>query len=150
MIDALVLLRLRRFLLSISALLFVGTVVELWLTNHMETAVQLIPFALSGLGLACVVAVVLRPQRGLLLALRACMALVVLGSLFGIYEHVDGNLGFQRELYPNASTGKVIWGALSGASPLLAPGILALGATLALAATYYHPALAKTRKETQG
>ena len=147
MIDALVRLRLRRFLLFISALLFVGTLVELWLTNHMESAVQLIPFALCGLGLVSVVAVLLRPQRVAMLALRACMVLVVLGSLLGIYEHIEGNLGFQRELYPNATTGKVLLGALGGASPLLAPGILALTATLALAATYYHPALAKARKE---
>ena len=147
MIDALVLSRLRRFLLLVAALLFVGTVVELWLTNHMETAVQLIPFALCGLGLVSVVLVLLRTQRAALLILRACMVLIALGSLFGIYQHVGGNLGFQRELYPNAPASKVVLGALSGASPLLAPGILALVATLALAATYYHPALAKARKE---
>lgn len=147
MIDALVLLRLRRFLLITSALLFVGTLVELWLTNHMESAVQLIPFALCGLGLVSVVAVLLRPQRAAMLALRACMVLVAAGSLFGIYEHIEGNLGFQRELYPKAAMSKVVLGALGGASPLLAPGILALAATLALASTYYHPALAKARRE---
>jgi hypothetical protein len=147
MIDALVLLRLRRFLLFVSASLFVGTVVELFLVNHMESFAQLIPFALCGLGLVSVVAVLLRPQRALMLALRACMSLVAAGSLFGIYEHIEGNLGFQRELHPNAAFGKVVLGALGGANPLLAPGILALAAALALAATYYHPALAKARKE---
>ena len=147
MMDALVLLRLRRFLLILSALLFVGTVAELWLTNHMEDPVQFIPFVLCGLGLACVVAVLLRPRRAAMLVLRACMVLVALGSVLGIYLHVESNLGFQRELYPKATMSKVVLGALGGASPLLAPGILALAATLALASTYYHPALAKSRRE---
>jgi hypothetical protein len=44
---------------------------------------------------------------------------------------------------PNAVPGDVVTQALMGASPLFAPGILALGAVLAIAATYYHPALGK-------
>lgn len=148
MSDASVLLRLRQFLLVVSAQLFVGTLVELWLTNHMETLVQLIPFALCGLGLIAVIWAMLRPRRVALLALRACMALVALGSLFGVYQHLANNLGFQRELHPNASTGDHLMGALGGANPLLAPGILALTAALSIAATYYHPALrAKGREE---
>jgi len=35
--------------------------------------------------------------------------------------------------------------AVSGGNPLLAPGILALAAIIALAATYYHPALVERR-----
>ncbi len=69
------------------------------------------------------------------------MGLVALGSLFGIYQHVVNNLGFYREIHPNAPTGAAVWGALAGASPLLAPGVLALASMLALAATYYHPVL---------
>jgi hypothetical protein len=34
--------------------------------------------------------------------------------------------------------------ALTGAAPLLAPGVLALAGVLAIAATYYHPALGRT------
>jgi hypothetical protein len=148
MSDASVLFRLRQFLLVMSALLFVGTLVELWLANHMETLVQLIPFALCGLGLVAVIAALLSPRRAALLALRAVMGLVALGSLFGVYQHLEGNLGFHRELHPHASTGDLLMGALGGANPLLAPGILALTATLAIAATYYHPALrAKAREE---
>jgi hypothetical protein len=145
--DAVVLLRLRQFLLVVCALLFVGTLLELWFTNHVETLLQLIPFALCGLGLIAVVLAMLRPRRAALLALRACMGLVAAGSLYGVYEHLENNLGFHRELYPNASTGNLLMGALSGANPLLAPGILALTAALAIAATYYHPGLAKRREE---
>lgn len=145
MSDAVVLSRLRQFLLVTSALLFVGALIELWLTNHVESPLQLLPFALCGLGLAAVIVAALRPGRAALLALRACMGLVASGSLFGVYLHLESNLGFHRELYPNSSTGDLLMGALSGANPLLAPGILALTAALALAATYYHPSLEKAR-----
>lgn len=143
MSDAVVLSRLRQFLLITSALLFVGALIELWLTNHVESLLQLLPFALCGLGLVAVIVAALRPGRLALLALRACMGLVALGSLLGVYLHLESNLGFQRELYPNSSTADLLSGALSGANPLLAPGILALTAALALAATYYHPSLSR-------
>lgn len=148
MSDASVLSRLRQFLLVVSALLLFGTLAELWLINHMEDPVQLIPFALCGLGLAVVIAALLSPRRAVLLVLRASMGLVALGSLLGVYLHLESNLGFHRELHPNASTGDLLMGTLGGANPLLAPGILALTAALAIAATYYHPALrAKAREE---
>ena len=143
MIDAVVLLRLRRFLLTTSALLFAGTLGELWLINHTEDPVQFIPFVVCGVGLLVLLVVRLRPRRAAMLALRAVMALVVLGSLVGVYLHVESNLAFVREIQPNAPTREAVFGALGGANPLLAPGILALAAMLALAATYYHPALQK-------
>ena len=69
------------------------------------------------------------------------MAIVFVGSLFGIYEHVEHNLAFALGIRPNAVASEVLMDALRGANPLLAPGILALAAVLALSATYYHPAL---------
>jgi hypothetical protein len=147
MSDASVLIRLRQFLLVMSALLLAGTLSELWLINHMEDPVQLIPFALCGLGLVAVFLAMLRPRRAALLALRVCMGLVVLGSFLGAYLHLESNLGFHRELHPNASIGELLSGTLGGANPLLAPGILALTAALAIAATYYHPALTKKHEE---
>jgi hypothetical protein len=136
-----ILARLRRFLLVLAGLLFVGTLTELGFTNHMESPVQLIPFALCGLGILAVLAALARPSRAVLLALRAGMILVTLGSLFGLYEHFSENLAFQLEIQPNAAAGDVLVKALGGANPLLAPGILALAAVLAAAATYSHPSL---------
>jgi hypothetical protein len=64
------------------------------------------------------------------------MVLVALGSLFGIYEHVEGNIGFAREIQPNSPTFQLVMSGLRGANPLLAPGTLAVAAVLALSATY--------------
>jgi hypothetical protein len=41
----------------------------------------------------------------------------------------------------------MIWGALGGANPLLAPGVLAVAAVLAFAVTYHHTALRRIHKE---
>ncbi|MBA3320432.1 MAG: hypothetical protein H0T45_03175 [Pyrinomonadaceae bacterium] len=144
---AVVLSRLRRFLLAFSALLLGGAVFELWLIDHMEDFVQLVPFALCGAGLLAVLAVLIYPRRATVLGLRVCMGVVILGSLYGTYEHVINNLAFQREVYPDAPVREVVTGTLGGANPLLAPGILAAAATLALAAAYHHPASRHGAKE---
>ncbi len=142
-----VLARLRRFLLAFSVLLLGGSLVELFLVEHTEDAVQLIPFALCGLGALAALAALFRPRRATLLWLRASMLLVVAGSLFGVYQHVSHNLAFQQEVNPSATTGELARGALGGANPLLAPGILAAAAVLALAATYRHESLERVREE---
>lgn len=135
--------RLRRFLLGLAGFMAVGTIVELALTKHWENAVQMLPFVLAGLSFITIVAVLIRPQIGALRLLRWLMLVVLVGSLFGVYEHLEHNIEFALEIRPNAAVADVFWGALAGANPLLAPGILAFMAILVLAATYYHPALAK-------
>lgn len=133
--------RLRSFLLVLAGCMCVGTSVELWLARHTEDAIQFVPFVLCGVGLVAVAAALLRPRRATLLALRGVMALLIAGSLLGVYEHLEGNIGFALEIRPGASVGDVFFTALRGGNPLLAPGILALAGVLAIAATYYHPAL---------
>lgn len=135
--------RLRRFLLGLAAFMSVGTIVELVLTEHWGDAVQLLPFVLAGLSFVAIVAVLIRPQLGALRLLRWMMMVALAGSLFGIYEHIENNIEFAREIQPNATTMTLLWDGFAGANPLLAPGVLAFTAILALAATYYHPNLAK-------
>jgi hypothetical protein len=137
--------RLRTFLLALSGLMCVGTIVELLLAEHTEELAQLVPFVLCGAGLVAVIAALVRPTRATLLVLRGVMAVLILGSLFGVYEHIQGNLAFALEIRPGAAASAVWFEALKGAAPLLAPGVLALAAVVALAATYYHPALREPR-----
>jgi hypothetical protein len=131
-----VLRRLQQFLLLLAALLFGGTLLELWLVNHTKDAVQWLPFGLCFLGMLTTFAVLWRKSNATVRALRWCMALVILGSIFGIFEHIYNNLEFAREIHPNASTRELLMKSLGGANPLLAPGMLAVAGLLALAATY--------------
>jgi hypothetical protein len=141
MTPELIVQRLRRFLLMLAAFILVGTIAELWLTEHFEESLQLIPFVLAGFGLLVIGAVLVRPQRLSIWALRIVMTVVASGSLLGMYLHLANNFQFELEIRPNAGAGDVIMETLQGANPLLAPGVLALAAILAIAATYYHPAL---------
>jgi len=135
--------RLRTFLLGLSAWMCVGTIIELLLAKHYDDPVQLVPFALCGVGLIALLVALWRPRRGTLLALRGVMGLLIVGSLAGVYEHVVNNFAFELEMRPNAVWSDVWFQALRGAAPLLAPGILAIAALIAIAATYAHPALAR-------
>jgi hypothetical protein len=134
--ESLTLRRLRTFLLGLAAVLFVGSVVELVLAEHTESPSQLATFALCGLGLLALVALRMHPGRRTLLALRIAMGVVAVGSLVGIGLHFWGNLELGRETQPNADAATLLVTALTGGVPLLAPGILAVSATLAIAATY--------------
>ena len=136
MSAALVLARLRRFLMVQALLLFLGTLVELWLVNHTEDAIQWLPFVLCGLAVISILAVLLRRNRITTLLLRVCMVLSIAGSGLGIYLHVSNNIAFEKEINPSSSGSSLILKGLGGANPLLAPGTLAVAGLLALAATY--------------
>jgi hypothetical protein len=133
--------RLRQFLLLLAALLCLGTLGELVLTDHMEEPLQLVPFVLCGVGLVALGLVFKWPQRKTIWGLRSVMLLVALGGLLGIYEHLAGNWDFAQEIDQQASGIKLLLSTLTGASPALAPGILIVTAIVAQMATYFHPAL---------
>ncbi len=135
MSDSQILGRLRRFLLQVVVGLCALTLVELWLEEHIED-LQLVPFVLCSLTLVTTLLYFRRPGRRTLVALRASLVLLAADSLLGIWLHVSGNLAFALEIRPNAAIGDVWYEALSGGSPLLAPGILALTAMLAGASTW--------------
>ncbi|HKO63164.1 MAG TPA: hypothetical protein VJV03_18525 [Pyrinomonadaceae bacterium] len=131
-----VLRRLRKFLLALAVLLFVGSLVELWLVGHTEDWIQLIPFVLAVVAIVVSLLVWFSASAGTIQVLRAWMALVVLGTLFGVYQHIAGNVAFELEVDPKATTSDLVWQGIGGGNPLLAPGILAIAALIAVAATY--------------
>ena len=133
--------RYRTFLLVVSGFSCLFTVVELWLEEHTGSPSQLLPFILCALGAAVVAVALFRPGRNAIRALRIVMGVTLFGSLFGLYEHIEHNWEFAREIRPNATFSVLLNDTLHGGNPLLAPGILALAAILAIAATYFHPAL---------
>ncbi|MBC8031019.1 MAG: hypothetical protein H7Z16_12975 [Pyrinomonadaceae bacterium] len=137
-VAAEVLRRLRRFLLVLALFLFGGALVELWLVGHTKDLIQLLAFALAGAGALAVLVVVFRLNSATVRILRVCMLVIALGSLFGMYEHFTGNVAFAREIQPNSAAAQLFWRGLQGGNPLLAPGVLAVAAVLALSATYRY------------
>lgn len=122
--------RLRRSLRFAAAAVFLATPFELVFTEHIQSVIQLFPFAASVLGFIALIAS-RRPERVRLA--RVLLVVVGLIAVLGIWEHVEHNFAFEREIRPNLGTGAVAWKALFGSSPVLAPGILLLGVFLAWA-----------------
>jgi hypothetical protein len=136
-----ILVRLRQFLLIISTGVFVMTVAELAFLGHWNKMIQFLPFGLSALGLTTLAFVYFRPNRTTLAIMHWSMIVIGVCSFIGFYEHMSNNYSFWLEVQPNATIWDLIKATLEGDNPVLAPGILLLGAVIGLVAIYRHPLL---------
>lgn len=127
---------LRRVLRLAAAGVFLVTPVELVLAEHTGAGAQWIPFFACGLGLSGLAVVTWARQGGLQKIGVLLLGLTALAGLLGLWEHIEHNYAFVREIRPNATAVEAIMQALFGASPLLAPGIFVLGALLAWASAH--------------
>lgn len=133
---------LRQLLLALILIGTVGLQVELALLRHAESATQWIPHIALLIGLIATLAVYFRPAPATLRAFQAIMAgFLVVGAL-GIYLHLRGNVEFALERDPSLTGAGLMWKALRGATPALAPGALAQLGLLGLLYSYKHPAFA--------
>ena len=138
----------RQLLLMLVAVGLVGLTVELALLEHYEEWQQVLPLAALGAGAIALGALVLRPARVTVRAFQAVMvSFVVLGGA-GIYLHYSGNVEFEIEMAPDARGLALVWSALRGATPALAPGALAQLGLLGLIASVRHPAGRASRAAT--
>jgi len=138
---------LRQLVLALVFIGIVGLEIELALLRHAESFSQLIPHVTLILGLAATAAVYLRPGKTSLRFFQAVMALFLVIGLVGVILHFRGNVEFVLERYPTLGGAKLVWKALRGATPALAPGALAQLGLLGLLYTYGHPALATNNHE---
>jgi hypothetical protein len=132
---------LRRILLAVYLIGALGLAAELFLLEHVDGVWQWVPLVLLGAGFFVGVAVALRPGRASLLAFRALMAAFVAAGAVGAYLHLRGNMEFELESDPALRGAALLWEALKGATPALAPGALAQLGLVGLALAYRHPAL---------
>ena len=128
------------------ALVFLGTVgleVELALLRHAESFSQWIPHVVLVMGLLSTVLVFLRPVRATLRVFQTMMLVFLVVGVLGLYLHYRGNVEFALERDPTLSGARLLWKALRGATPALAPGALSQLGLLGLIYGYRHPALTR-------
>jgi len=133
--------RIRQLLLIITAGTFVMTVMELIFVGHWNEKIQYLPFALCALGLIVTGLAFLRPGHKSINAMRWSMIVIGVCSFIGFYEHLYNNYSFWLDIQPNTTTIDLIIATFNGGIPVLAPGILLLGAVTGLIAIYQHPLL---------
>ena len=128
--------RLRDLILAVIVIGMLGLIAELFLQEHTESWQQWIPLVALGGGVISVALVRLSPGRGTMLLFRAVMLLFLLAGLLGVYLHYVGNVEFALERKPELSGLSLLWEALRGATPALAPGALAQLGLLGLVYAY--------------
>jgi hypothetical protein len=138
----------RQLLLALVIIGIVGLEVELALLRHVESFSQWIPHVTLFIGLLTTAAVYFRPGPRTLRVFQVLMIVFLIVGALGVYFHLHGNVEFAQERDPLLSGVRLLWKALRGASPALAPGALAQLGLLGLLYSYKHPAL--TRDNTIG
>jgi hypothetical protein len=134
--DRATLTRVRRLLLLTLIAGAAGMALELLLIGHFEDPLQLIPLILLTVGLVSLAWHAARPGRASALAVRLMMTLFVASGLVGVGLHYRGNHEFEREMYPSMAGVELVGKTLTGATPVLAPGSMALLGLVGLAAVY--------------
>ena len=138
---------LRRGVLLIFLLGTVGLGTELLLLGHFEEWRQQIPLALLAFGLVLVAARLFYRDAIILRLFRLTMLAFVLGGIVGLWFHLSSNMEFELEMHPTLSGLELLFKALGGAMPALAPGALVQLGLIGFLYTYQHPVL--SREQTQ-
>ena len=126
--------RTRRFLYAILLAGLAGTGTELLLLGHFEDAWQFVPLVLIGTSVLTSGWRLLGNSPSALGAFRIVMALNIVSGGLGVYLHFRGNVAFEFERTPELSGFELFAAAMTGATPSLAPGAMAMLGAVGLAA----------------
>lgn len=137
---------LRMFLLLILLVGMVGTGAELLLIGHYEEW-QLPPLILLALGLLTVGLHGMKRRPWTLRLLQGAMGLFIVSGVAGLYLHYDGNTEFEREMDPALGGFALFSKAMTGATPILAPGMMIQLGLIGFAYAFRHPLLATRSKD---
>lgn len=127
---------LRRFLVLMLMAGIVGMGCELLFIGHVEDRLQFVPIVLLPAGLIALVWHAVRPSRASTRGVRLLMVLFVASGLLGVALHYRGNQEFELEMDPAKAGLALVRETLTGATPVLAPGSMALLGLVGLAAVY--------------
>jgi hypothetical protein len=140
---------LRRGVLTITAVVCLGLLVELGAERHWTQPLQLVAWAAVAATLLAAALVWTGGTSTRIRVARFLAVLVIVSAAIGVGAHVVANYDAGEldaeyaDLWPSVSTPQRWWLAISktvGPSPPLAPGALAEAAALVLLATLRHPA----------
>ena len=132
----------RRGLLAVLMVGVVGTGIELFLIEHYEDTLQLVPLISIALALAVLMWHLVRGDALSVRALQAVMALFLVTGAAGLWFHFRGGAEFQLEIDPAQSRWDIFTKVMRAkAPPVLASGVMVQLGLLGLVYAYRHPAL---------
>ncbi len=131
---------LRRRLLAVLLLGFVGTAVELILTGHSEDPLQWIPLVLLAVAMVATIAMLLSLRAPLAMTtqlFQIAMVSLIIGGALGAVLHYRANLEFKHEMDPSLAGFALFRSVITAkAPPTLAPGTLVVFGLFGLACTF--------------
>ena len=130
---------LRQIVLALLVAGMVGLAAELLLLEHFDSWQQWIPLVMLALGVPAAIVLWRAPSPRTIRVFRQLMSLMVVTGALGLYLHLQGNIEFALERDPGLRGIGLLWKAMRGATPTLAPGALAQLGLLGLAYTFRHP-----------
>jgi len=131
----------RHFLFALILLTVGGLLAELFLLEHYEAWQQWVPLVALVLTAGFTMKVWRRPTRSNVRAFRGLMTLCLVIAVVGMWLHYDANAALEVELDANIGGFDLVWSALRGGTPTLAPGAMMQLGLLGLIATWRHPAV---------
>ena len=137
--EASALAALRRLLLATVILGTAGMGTELLLIGHVEGQLQRLPVFLLAAAWPSLIWLAVAPSRAAVRWVQLLMTLSTVSGAVGVSLHYYGNTAFELEMYPDLAGLALAQKALTGATPVLAPGSMTLLGLVGLAVTFRHP-----------
>ena len=133
---------LRRLLLLVVTLGFLGTAADLILLEHYEDSWQMIPLFLIAVALLTIGAYSATGSAVTIRVLQLVMVFCLIAGVIGFGLHYQGNLEIQMDMDPTLSQWELFKKVIHAkAPPALAPAAMAQLGLLGLVFCYRHPAL---------
>lgn len=148
--EGAVLRTVRALLLGVLGIGMVGTAIDLLLLEHYEDAWQIVPLAMTALGLVVVAWVWVNGGANAITTLRITMVLFVATGAAGLLLHYSGNSEFQQEIDPALEGWALFLRVIRAkAPPALAPAVMIHMGLLGLLYTYRHRAIERASPHDQ-
>ncbi len=112
---------LKKVILFTLIIMMLGTVLELYLINHYETALQLIPILCIGSLMLILIILFFIRTKLIRVIFKVILVISALSGFYGVYLHLVANYEFEIEMTPTANNWDLFSESLSGALPALAP-----------------------------
>ena len=101
--------------------MLIGTLLELYLLNHYENILQLIPVFCIAIALINSMFIYFRRSKASFNIFKIVLFLTSISGISGVFFHLQANYEFEQEIKPTANFWELFLESISGAFPVLAP-----------------------------
>ena len=115
-------IRINKVILVALLFMMAGTATELYLLDHYEDTLQLIPLLCIGVSVLTLFILFFQRTKWTIGFFKLVLVLTGLSGVYGAFLHLQANYEFELEMKPGAKGWELFVESLSGALPSLAPG----------------------------